>query len=56
MSENTELVFINKIQLLKNQILEKGNIPKHIAISMDGNGRWAKKRGLITRLLQYLDN
>ena len=21
-------------------------IPKHIAIIMDGNGRWAKKRGL----------
>ncbi|MDD4495504.1 MAG: isoprenyl transferase [Eubacteriales bacterium] len=24
----------------------KGNIPKHIAIIPDGNGRWAKKRGL----------
>jgi len=24
----------------------KGNIPKHIAIIMDGNGRWAKKRNL----------
>lgn len=23
-----------------------GNIPKHVAIIMDGNGRWAKKRGL----------
>lgn len=23
-----------------------GNIPKHIAIIMDGNGRWAKSRGL----------
>ena len=22
------------------------NIPKHIAIIMDGNGRWAKRRGL----------
>ena len=22
------------------------NVPKHIAIIMDGNGRWAKKRGL----------
>ena len=22
------------------------NIPKHIAIIMDGNGRWAKERGL----------
>jgi len=24
--------------------LKKGNIPKHVAIIMDGNGRWAKKR------------
>ena len=24
----------------------KKNIPNHIAIIMDGNGRWAKKRGL----------
>ncbi|MCK5775009.1 MAG: isoprenyl transferase [Bacteroidales bacterium] len=28
----------------KDQI-DKDNIPKHIAIIMDGNGRWAKKRG-----------
>jgi undecaprenyl diphosphate synthase len=27
--------------------LQKGNIPNHIAIIMDGNGRWAQKRGLI---------
>ncbi|WP_240675701.1 isoprenyl transferase [Ammoniphilus sp. CFH 90114] len=26
--------------------LDLDNIPKHIAIIMDGNGRWAKKRGL----------
>ena len=25
---------------------EKKNMPQHIAIIMDGNGRWAKKRGL----------
>jgi len=25
---------------------DKGNLPKHIAIIMDGNGRWAKHRGL----------
>ncbi len=25
---------------------DKSNIPKHIAVIMDGNGRWAKKRGL----------
>ena len=26
--------------------VQKQNIPQHIAIIMDGNGRWAKKRGL----------
>ena len=34
---------------LKNNILAHGNIPEHIAIIMDGNGRWAKAKGL-TRL------
>lgn len=28
------------------EVKAKGNIPKHIAIIMDGNGRWAKKRNL----------
>lgn len=27
-----------------NQKLDKNNIPQHIAIIMDGNGRWAKKQ------------
>ncbi|MBL7196481.1 MAG: isoprenyl transferase [Candidatus Omnitrophica bacterium] len=27
-------------------MLDKNNLPKHIAIIMDGNGRWAKKRNL----------
>ena len=31
---------------LKNEILIKGNLPAHVAIIMDGNGRWAKRRGL----------
>lgn len=26
--------------------LQEGPIPKHVAVIMDGNGRWAKKRGL----------
>ncbi|GIV31227.1 MAG: isoprenyl transferase [Saprospiraceae bacterium] len=30
---------------LKQQIIEE-KLPKHIAIIMDGNGRWAKQRGL----------
>ncbi len=29
-----------------SQLLENINIPKHIAIIMDGNGRWAKARGM----------
>ena len=28
------------------ELLDKNNIPQHIAIIMDGNGRWAKQRGL----------
>lgn len=29
----------------KVQIVQNGNIPRHIAIIMDGNGRWAEMRG-----------
>lgn len=30
---------------LQAQLLEQGQVPNHIAIIMDGNGRWAKSRG-----------
>ena len=37
--QNTEVV-------ADRQLLQTINIPKHIAIIMDGNGRWAKRRGM----------
>ena len=31
---------------MKEKSIDKNNLPKHVAIIMDGNGRWAKQRGL----------
>ena len=36
------------MSLLENIITD--NLPKHLAIIMDGNGRWAKQKGLIRAL------
>jgi len=33
-----------KLEKKRNEIKNKGRIPRHIAIIMDGNGRWAKER------------
>jgi len=33
-------------KLLRKQILEQDDIPNHIAIIMDGNGRWASSKNL----------
>jgi len=30
-----------------NTTIDKDNLPKHLAIIMDGNGRWAKQKGLL---------
>ena len=30
---------------MNDHFLDKNNIPKHVAIIMDGNGRWAKQKG-----------
>lgn len=31
---------------LQDRLIESGEIPQHVAIIMDGNGRWAKRRGM----------
>ncbi len=45
MVENLVTVIFNQVDY-KNQI-NTNNLPKHIAIIMDGNGRWAKQKGLL---------
>ena len=34
------------MKAFQKNTIKKDNLPKHIAIIMDGNGRWAKRRGL----------
>jgi undecaprenyl diphosphate synthase len=38
--------------LTPEELVGRGNIPRHVAIIMDGNGRWAKARG-VPRLMGH---
>src|SRR5699024_2688363 len=40
-----KLPFFNKKQYVE-PLTDLNNMPNHVAIIMDGNGRWASKRGL----------
>ncbi len=42
--ENTNLVNLTDEELL--DLIDRDHLPRHIAIIMDGNGRWARLRGL----------
>jgi len=35
-----------KLEELRSEILARGSLPRHVAVIMDGNGRWAEQRGL----------
>ena len=45
MAKNPVIVQTKKMDLLQN--IDKNNLPRHLAIIMDGNGRWAKQQGLL---------
>ncbi len=38
--------------LTPDELIRRGNLPRHVAIIMDGNGRWAKARG-VPRLMGH---
>jgi len=35
-----------ELQELRERVLAAGNVPQHVAVIMDGNGRWARRRRL----------
>jgi undecaprenyl diphosphate synthase len=48
LEKNHAIVQIKNMSLLES--INKDNLPKHLAIIMDGNGRWAKQKGLLRTL------
>ena len=40
------MTVIRNFKINSNELFDKDKLPQHLAIIMDGNGRWAEKRGL----------
>lgn len=40
------MIIIDNYKNNKNELIDKDKLPQHLAIIMDGNGRWANKKGL----------
>ncbi len=45
-------ILLNSVKSVKEQ-LDPNNLPKHIAVIMDGNGRWAKQQGFVDRIFGH---
>jgi len=39
-------MIIRNFKINKKELFDENKIPQHLAIIMDGNGRWAERRGL----------
>lgn len=46
MAEPSDLVIDSKLQGLRAAVQQGAALPRHVALIMDGNGRWAQLRGL----------
>ena len=46
MNKPLDYIFPNNRYTYSPTLLDPARVPQHVAVIMDGNGRWAKKRAL----------